>query len=91
MSTPLAGQNPDNRSAVGDQSQVDEDAKRTPSHDTVSWGDLPRKDQLLIIALTRLSEPLVQTSIQSYMFYQLRWFDPSLPDSVISSQAGILQ
>lgn len=24
------------------------------------------------------------------MFYQLRWFDPSLPDSTISSQAGIL-
>lgn len=24
------------------------------------------------------------------MFYQLRWFDESLPDSVISSQAGIL-
>ncbi|KAL2264910.1 hypothetical protein VTJ83DRAFT_7420 [Remersonia thermophila] len=62
--------------------------KSNPS--TVSWGDLPRKDQLLIIALTRLSEPLVQTSIQSYMFYQLRWFDPSLPDSAISSQAGIL-
>jgi hypothetical protein len=28
---------------------------------------------------------------QSYMFYQLKWFDPTLPDSVISSQAGILQ
>lgn len=24
------------------------------------------------------------------MFYQLKWFDPTLPDSVISSQAGIL-
>ncbi len=24
------------------------------------------------------------------MFYQLKWFDPSLSDSVISSQAGIL-
>ncbi|GAB1316215.1 hypothetical protein MFIFM68171_06425 [Madurella fahalii] len=57
---------------------------------TVSWRDLPRKDQLIVITLARLSEPLVQTSLQSYMFYQLKWFDPSLPDSVISSQAGIL-
>ncbi len=24
------------------------------------------------------------------MFYQLKWFDPSLPDSTIASQAGIL-
>jgi len=58
---------------------------------TVSWRDLPRREQLIVITLARLSEPLVQTSIQSYMFYQLKWFDPSLPDSVISSQAGILQ
>ncbi|KAI1258643.1 MFS general substrate transporter [Xylariaceae sp. FL1019] len=56
----------------------------------VSWKDLPRKDQLLVIMLARLSEPLTQTSLQSYMFYQLRWFDPKLPDSTISSQAGIL-
>ncbi|GJC89182.1 putative membrane protein YCR023C [Colletotrichum liriopes] len=56
----------------------------------VAWRDLPKKQQLLVITLTRLSEPLVQTSLQSYMFYQLKWFDPSLPDSVISSQAGVL-
>ncbi|KAK3401654.1 major facilitator superfamily domain-containing protein [Sordaria brevicollis] len=56
----------------------------------VSWGDLPRKDQLIVITLARLSEPLVQTSLQSYMFYQLKWFSPDLPDSTISSQAGIL-
>ena len=24
------------------------------------------------------------------MFYQLKWFDPNLPDSTISAQAGIL-
>lgn len=24
------------------------------------------------------------------MFYQLKWFDPTLPDSVIAGQAGIL-
>lgn len=58
--------------------------------ETISWGDLPRKQQLVVITLTRLSEPLVQTSLQAYMFYQLKWFDPSLSDSAISSQAGVL-
>ncbi|KAH8671409.1 major facilitator superfamily domain-containing protein [Xylariales sp. PMI_506] len=55
-----------------------------------SWSELPKKKQLAVITMTRLSEPLVQTSLQSYMFYQLKWFDSSLPDSVISRQAGIL-
>ena len=31
---------------------------------SISWRDLPRKDQLIAITLTRLSEPLVQTSLQ---------------------------
>ncbi|KAI0144219.1 MFS general substrate transporter [Hypoxylon sp. NC0597] len=60
------------------------------SKKVVAWKDLPKKKQLVVITLARLSEPLVQTSLQSYMFYQLRWFDPSLPDSTISSQAGVL-
>ncbi|KAM0254710.1 hypothetical protein ACHAQJ_006491 [Trichoderma viride] len=56
----------------------------------ISWSELPRKDQLFIITMARMSEPLVQTSLQAYMFYQLKWFNPSLPDSTISSQAGVL-
>jgi len=30
----------------------------------VTWSDLPRKDQLIVLTLARLSEPLVQTSLQ---------------------------
>ncbi|EEY14322.1 conserved hypothetical protein [Verticillium alfalfae VaMs.102] len=56
----------------------------------VAWRDLPRKNQLLVITLARLSEPLVHTSLTAYMFYQLKWFDPSLSDAVIASQAGVL-
>lgn len=67
-----------------------EKGAKKPKRETVAWRDLPKKQQLAVITLTRLSEPLVQTSLQSYMFYQLKWFDPSLPDSVISTQAGIL-
>lgn len=64
--------------------------RKTSLKRPVSWRDLPHKQQLIVIVLTRLSEPLVQTSLQSYMFYQLKFFDSSLPDAVIASQAGIL-
>lgn len=57
----------------------------------VAWRDLPRKSQLAILTLARLSEPLTQTSLQAYMFYQLKSFNPSLPSSTISAQAGMLQ
>ncbi|KAL1297803.1 hypothetical protein AAFC00_006335 [Neodothiora populina] len=57
----------------------------------VSWMSLPRKDQLAILTLARLSEPLTQTSLQSYMFYQLRSLSPDASDSKISNQAGLLQ
>lgn len=57
----------------------------------VSWRALPRKDQLFVLTLARLSEPLTQTSLGSYLFYQLRSFDETLPDSTISYQVGIIQ
>ena len=58
---------------------------------TVRWKDLPHKDQLAILVLARLAEPLVQTSLQAYMFWQLRSFDHALSDATISWQAGVLQ
>ncbi|KAK7178810.1 MFS multidrug transporter [Paraphaeosphaeria sporulosa] len=63
-----------------------------PKHDndSVSWSSLPQKNQLFILALARLSEPLTQTSLQSYTFHQLRSFDPSLSESTIATRAGIL-
>ncbi|MCJ1314305.1 hypothetical protein MMC25_007985 [Agyrium rufum] len=63
----------------------------TPPEPPVRWRDLPHKTQLLILTLARLSEPLTQTSLQAYMFYQLQSFSPDLPSSTISSQAGVLQ
>lgn len=61
-----------------------------PVENPVTWLSLPRKDQLAVLTLARLSEPLTQTSLGAYVFYQLKSFDPSLPDSTIASQAGIL-
>jgi MFS family permease len=83
----------------GDQRDGDDgDSYENQNHDldtptnnaAVSWSSLPRKDQLLVLTLARLSEPLTQTSLGSYLFYQLQSFDPSLPDSTISYQAGII-
>ncbi|OJD33905.1 mfs multidrug transporter [Diplodia corticola] len=84
---------PARRSSHDGQPGVDEgegQAERAKDK-PVTWSSLPRKDQLMILTLARLSEPLTQTSLQAYMFYQLKSFDPSLPDSTIASQAGILQ
>jgi hypothetical protein len=59
--------------------------------EVITWMSLPHKKQLAVLTLARLSEPLVQSSLQSYMFYQLKSFDQSLPDSVIASQAGFMK
>lgn len=56
----------------------------------VSWSSLPRKDQLFILTLARLAEPVVQTSLGAYMFFMLKSFDPELSDANISARAGIL-
>jgi MFS family permease len=72
------------------QSEILEE-KNEKKDEIVTWRSLPHKGQLIVLTLARLSEPLVQTSIQSYMFYMLKSFDKSLPDSVISRQAGLMQ
>lgn len=57
----------------------------------VTWMSLPRKDQLLILFLSRFVDFLQVASLQAYVFYQLKTFDDSLTDAHISQQAGILQ
>jgi len=60
----------------------------------IAWSELPKKGQLAILTLARLSEPLTQQGLQSYMFYQLKSF--TLPnseapsDSAVARQAGVL-
>ncbi|PGH10280.1 hypothetical protein GX51_00037 [Blastomyces parvus] len=71
--------------AVGSNEDHQDDEK------AVSWRSLPKKSQLAILTIARLSEPLTQTSLQAYLFYQLKSFDPQLPDSAISARAGLLQ
>ena len=67
-------------------SQVGDFEKEAP----VTWMSLPKKGQLAVLTLARLSEPLTERSLAAYMFYQLRYFNPDLPDSTIASQGGML-
>lgn len=85
-------------STIGRRSSFIEDGEALPAEHPrpkkqkpVAWKDLPHKGQLVILTMARLSEPLTQTSLQAYMFYQLKSFDPSLTDSAIAAQAGLLQ
>ena len=69
---------------------VDDIEQAKAADQPVTWSALPRKDQLLVLMLARLSEPLTQTSLGAYLYYQLQSFDPSLPESTISYQAGVI-
>ena len=55
----------------------------------VTWMSLPKKGQLTVLTLARLVEPLTERSLAAYLFYQLRYFNPDLPDSTIASQGGL--
>lgn len=55
------------------------------------WLALPHKDQLFILILARLSEPITQTSLQSYMYYQLKSISPTASEETLSQQAGLIQ
>jgi hypothetical protein len=57
----------------------------------VTWMSLPRKGQLVLLGLCRVFDFLQIASLQAYMFYQLKSFDPNLSDSDVATQAGILQ
>ncbi|KAI1364325.1 major facilitator superfamily domain-containing protein [Xylaria arbuscula] len=57
----------------------------------VAWSDLPNKAQLAIICLARFSQPVVRTSISTYVFYQLQALDPSKPSDAIVRDAALLQ
>ncbi|KAH7310495.1 major facilitator superfamily domain-containing protein [Stachybotrys elegans] len=57
----------------------------------VTWMSLPRKDQLLILFVSRLVDFLQVASLQAYVFYQLKDINRELTDAQISQQAGLLQ
>ncbi|PMD29864.1 MFS general substrate transporter [Hyaloscypha variabilis F] len=68
-------------------SDVEAQAK---AKDKVSYSSLSNKKQLAILCIARLADPLAASSIQTYMFYQLRFFNPEASEAMISTQAGII-
>jgi len=54
-----------------------------------SWGGLPRKRQLCILAFCRVFDYMHVTSFQTVCYYQLKSFDPSLSEQTLSWQSGI--
>ncbi|KAF1825343.1 MFS general substrate transporter [Dissoconium aciculare CBS 342.82] len=56
-----------------------------------TFKNLPNKDQLFILALSRFVDFFQQAALQTFMVHQLQSFDPSLSQATIAYQAGILQ
>jgi len=60
----------------GGVAEEKEDPVVNEKEEAVTWMSLPHKSQLAVLTLSRLSEPLVQTSLQvSYTRYFSRWMD----------------
>ena len=60
-------------------------------HQTPRWTSLPRKCQLFVLCLIRVTEPITRFCVNSYIFYQLQYLDPSLPKDEIIKQASYLR
>ncbi|KAI5261236.1 MFS general substrate transporter [Aureobasidium subglaciale] len=56
-----------------------------------TWRNMPNKGQLALLAASRFVDFFQMAALQTYMVHQLKSFDRSQPDSVISHQAGMLQ
>jgi MFS family permease len=65
------------------------DASPTPKRkpQPVGWMDLPGKDQLFILALCRLSEPLSNTCLLPYIYYLVKSIVSPSGDTPTSSEA----
>jgi len=60
-------------------------------HEIPRWVSLPRKGQLLVLCLIRLTEPMTRFCVNSYIFYQLQYLNPSLQKDEIIKQASYLR
>ncbi|MCJ1485773.1 hypothetical protein MMC06_005948 [Schaereria dolodes] len=76
------------------RSMADEKPRKTESGtkpEIVTWMSLPHKDQLFILAMCRLSEPLSNTCLLPYLFYLIRSFQAQSGSAAdISRHAGIV-
>ncbi|KAK1570025.1 major facilitator superfamily transporter [Colletotrichum navitas] len=61
------------------------------SGESSSWRTMPHKDQLLVLCLSRLCEPITRTSFSTYIYFQLQSLDPTLSSADIVRQAAWMQ
>lgn len=59
------------------------------SRKPVAWSELPRKDQLVIITLARMSEPLVQTSLQVSLTQLLHYCSTPTPSYPLNNSPSV--
>ncbi|KAJ5114440.1 major facilitator superfamily domain-containing protein, partial [Penicillium alfredii] len=62
-----------------------------PKPASASWASLPNETQVILLLLAKSTEIAYRSSTRACLFSQLKWFDPSLPDSIVSTQAGTIQ
>lgn len=51
--------------------EIEDTVKEEKKDELVTWRSLPHRRQLIILTLSRLSEPLVQTSLQVRPFHRI--------------------
>ncbi|KAK6362948.1 hypothetical protein TWF730_000399 [Orbilia blumenaviensis] len=56
----------------------------------IGWMSLPRKKQLIVLALCRLSEPITATSLLSYVYYFIKSLPGADSPEEISRRAGVM-
>lgn len=55
-----------------------------------TWRNMPHKKQVAILALSRLVDFFQQAALQTYGYYQLRSFNPSITEADLAHQTGLL-
>lgn len=65
----LAALDEEEVAAEGGAERAVDEGNENEKEEKVTWASLPHRRQLIILTLARLSEPLVQTSLQVGSFY----------------------
>ncbi|KAK6357403.1 hypothetical protein TWF718_001715 [Orbilia javanica] len=78
------------RSSASSASESGSKDQDDAEEEKIGWMSLPRKKQLIILALCRLSEPITATSLLSYVYYFIKSLPGADTPEEISRRAGIM-
>ncbi|KAF3912078.1 hypothetical protein ABW21_db0202908 [Orbilia brochopaga] len=88
-STPSSAIDADIDAASASSTSLDGDAP-IPNDEPIGWLSLPKKKQLILLALCRLSEPISSTSLLSYVYYFIKSLPGAETPQQISRRAGMM-